>query len=101
LTSYASAFCIASDESDVTEADHLSSQRGNISRFYFSALGSPTIGERRYVLRSSKERKGRLYPLVILMRVAISDEFPVQLRNCGVASLPSCDELGQLGINVS
>jgi hypothetical protein len=35
------------------------------------------------------------------MRVAIGDEFAVQLRNCGVASLPSFDELGQMGINVS
>ena len=35
------------------------------------------------------------------MRVAIGDEVPVQLRNCGVASLPSFDELGQMGINAS
>jgi len=48
-----------------------------------------------------KKRARRLYPLVILMRVAIGDEFPVQLRNGVVASLPSCDELGQMGINVS
>jgi len=34
------------------------------------------------------------------MRVAIGDEFPVQLRNCVVASIPSFDELGQMGINV-
>ena len=33
------------------------------------------------------------------MRVAIGDEFPVQLRNGGGASLPSFDKLGQMRIN--